>query len=496
MERLRNLHNNSYETSVIEEQIIYWLYQILLALNELHVNDILHKRISKGWIVFVRDEIKLCVNPQCTLLMSSNERVKIDQNECNFNAPELIDPGKVTLKYDIWSLGWLLFHMCTLENPFEYLLEAANFNKLSIPNEYSPNLRQLFKNMTDLDPDKRLTCHELLEDKIFMKYKYHFNKQTLFATRYKLILDEETGKFKLPLQALDANEKKSVKILKRHLKSTSTNFVKLMARNDYIHANIQTIETMFEEDDFLYTVEQPLRISLNMKLESMLDNNKDNQFKVKRVLNWFSCLLDAVDYLHANNLIHANICPGMVGFDQNEVIKLKFNENSYLVRSINEPIEIYDLSLLALNSPELLESPFITAKYDIYCLGWLLYTMCKLKDVSHDLKMTRNFSQLKVITELPACYPNELNLIFKDMINLDAKKRPSTNRLLDLQFIKAIKTNSFNTTSTTSRKEVTSLVVEKENTFSEKRYEKMNISTRDDFSITYLVVDTEENQKK
>ena len=490
IERLRNLHNSSFETNVIEEQIVYWLFQILLALNKLHENDILHKRISKGWIVFVRDEIKLCINPLCTLLMSSTERVKIDSSECNFNAPELIEPGKLTLKYDIWSLGWLLFHMCTLENPFEYLQEPENFNKLTIPNEYSLNLRQLFKNMTDIDPDKRANCHDLLEDKLFTKYKYHFDKKVLFGSRYKLLLDDETGKFKLPLQVLDLNEKKNLKILKRHLKSTSNNFVKLMARADYIHTNIQTIDSMFEEDDFLYTVEQPLKLSLNMKLENILDTNKDSQIKIKLVLNWFTCLLDAIHYLHSNNIIHANICTGMIGFDQSDVIKLKFNENSYLVRSANEPVEIYDTSLLALNSPELLETPYITTKYDIYCLGWLLYTMCKLKDVSHDLKITRNFNQLKVIPELPVTYPNELNLIFKDMINIDYKKRPSAGRLNDLQFVKSIKTNN----QISKIKETN--FVEKETTFSEKRYEKMNISSRDDLSITYFVVDTEENQKK
>lgn len=454
---------------------------------------IIHNFYMNRWIVFVKDEIKLCINPLCTLLMSSSERVRVDVNDINFNAPEFLENGKISLKYDIWSMGWLLFHMTTLENPFDYLQEPGNFTKLSLHTQYSTGLRHLFKNMIDLNPEKRLSCDEILEDRIFLKYKYHFDKPILCGTRFKLltVTDTESSKIRLkfPLQAFDTNDKKNIKNLKRQLKLTSTNFMKLMAKSDYIHPNLTMFETMFEEDDFLYTVESPLAMSLNTRLEKVLETKDSITSKVRQIFNWFISLCDAVDYLHSLNVIHGNICTGMIGFDQNDTIKLKFNENSFLIRSHNDLVPINDTSSLALNSPELLntENAFISTKYDVYCLGWLLYTMCKLKDISHDLKVTKNFNQLKVIPELPtASYPSELNSIFKEMINIDYKKRPTIKRILENQFV----------VDNRVKKKTDTQTVEKESTFSEKRYEKMNILTRDDICLTYLVVDNEENLKK
>jgi serine/threonine protein kinase len=168
----------------------------------------------KRWIVFVNDEIKLCVNPLCTLLMSPGERVKVSPDEINFNAPELLENGKISLKYDIWSLGMLLWHMCTLENPFDYLLETGNFSKLALPIQYSMGLRLLFKNMTELKPDKRPSAAEILEDNLFYKFKYHLNKFSLRENRYKLATiterDTITIRTKFPLQAIDFNDKKKM----------------------------------------------------------------------------------------------------------------------------------------------------------------------------------------------------------------------------------------------------------------------------------------------
>jgi hypothetical protein len=52
IDRLKLLQElNSAET--FEEQLVYWLFQILQALYKLHEYGILHKRISKGWIVSI-----------------------------------------------------------------------------------------------------------------------------------------------------------------------------------------------------------------------------------------------------------------------------------------------------------------------------------------------------------------------------------------------------------------------------------------------------------
>lgn len=267
------------------------------------------------------------------------------------------------------------------------------------------------------------------------------------------------------------------------------NFIKLMGKSDFNHPNLQTIETLFEEDEYLYSVETPLNQSLNQRLEILLESKEPVAFKVRQIINWFIALCEAVDFLHSNNIIHGNICTGTIGFDESNKIKLKFNHKSFIVNTINDQVNVFDVSSLALNSPELMntDNPLINAKYDVFCLGWLLYTMVKLKDVSHDLKTTKDFIQLKCIPQLPeATYPIELNNIFKEMIHLDWKKRPTIKKILESPFILSIRGNLVNKNK----------IVTIENTPNEKRYEKINILTKDELSISYLVIDIEENSRK
>ena len=75
-------------------------------------------------------------------------------------------------------------------------------------------LRLLFKNMTELKSDKRPSTAEILEDNLFYKFKFHFEKLSLKENRYRLatVTDNETNKvrIKFPLQATDLNEKKKM----------------------------------------------------------------------------------------------------------------------------------------------------------------------------------------------------------------------------------------------------------------------------------------------
>jgi hypothetical protein len=51
------------------------------------------------------------------------ERVQI-----NYNAPEYALFKHIDLAYDVWCVGWLLYHMCTWYDPFA-ALDATGDNK-------------------------------------------------------------------------------------------------------------------------------------------------------------------------------------------------------------------------------------------------------------------------------------------------------------------------------------------------------------------------------
>ena len=72
------------------------------------------------------------------------------------------------------------------------------------------------------------------------------------------------------------------------------------------------------------------------------------------------------------------------------------------------------------------------------------------------------------------------------MIHLDWRKRPTIKKILESPFILSIRGNLVNKNK----------IVTIENTPNEKRYEKINILTKDELSISYLVIDIEENSRK
>jgi hypothetical protein len=78
------------------------------------------------------------------------DKIKIKPNEFKkkyINAPELLADGSITLKYDIWCCGWLLYNMCELKDTYDEVQTVANFKKWTKPVILNtiPELVDIFK---------------------------------------------------------------------------------------------------------------------------------------------------------------------------------------------------------------------------------------------------------------------------------------------------------------------------------------------------------------
>ncbi len=131
------------------------MYQLLSAVHYLHLRGIIHKRIGKGWISFSGSDAKLSINRDCSVLSDfdylKSDKFKVDvaRSEIHFNAPEYLKTNQICVKYDIWCLGWYLFNICTLQNPFKMLnavTDFKNWNKVSISSSvFKTDLVNLFQ---------------------------------------------------------------------------------------------------------------------------------------------------------------------------------------------------------------------------------------------------------------------------------------------------------------------------------------------------------------
>lgn len=85
-----------------------------------------------------------------------------------YMSPEICAAEKYTLKSDIWSLGCIIYELCSREPPFNakthyQLVQKIKEGKIApLPDVYSPELGQVIKDCLRVNPDRRPDTAQLL----------------------------------------------------------------------------------------------------------------------------------------------------------------------------------------------------------------------------------------------------------------------------------------------------------------------------------------------
>ncbi|KAF9184078.1 hypothetical protein BGZ51_003580 [Haplosporangium sp. Z 767] len=174
--------------------------------------------------------------------------------------------------------------------------------------------------------------------------------------------------------------------------------------------------------------------SANMtSLESFI--NIAGSVKLDMTRRYFKELLQAVIYLHANNIIHKDIRLSNIVLDSNGNIKL---DNTSYHRRLLDMHRIFSFNAdagqevpRAWPSPDSQETSIVyTRKHDIWCLGQVLVEMLWGSDV------TRSFSTpAQFLDSVEPNIPKLTKDIISRMFELDAKKRPTAADLLNDPFL-------------------------------------------------------------
>ena len=157
---------NQYFT---ESQILDWFTQICLAMKHVHDRKILHRDLKNQNIFLTKDNtIKLGDFGIARILSNTREKAKTMVGTPYYLSPEIIENKPYNFSSDMWSLGVVLYELCTLKPPFN----AENLKYLAlkivkgiynpIPAQYSKDLRRLIEVLLKKDVNSRPTVNEIL----------------------------------------------------------------------------------------------------------------------------------------------------------------------------------------------------------------------------------------------------------------------------------------------------------------------------------------------
>lgn len=152
-----------------EEKIWKWFVQLCLALKHCHDKNILHRDIKTQNIFICDDDTIKLGDFGISKILSTSTMFAQTQIGSPFSmSPEVCEDKPYNQKSDIWSLGCVLYEMCTLNHAFDaknlcaLILRILRGKYPPIPDHYSDNLKDLISAMLQQKPENRPQISEIL----------------------------------------------------------------------------------------------------------------------------------------------------------------------------------------------------------------------------------------------------------------------------------------------------------------------------------------------
>ena len=152
-----------------EEEIAHLFAQVVLAMQFVHTQQILHRDLKSQNIFLSRtlDHVKIGDFGISKILSSKSKAFTVVGTPC-YISPELCEGRPYNTKSDIWSLGCILYELCACRRAFEAPTLPALIMKIMrgvvppLPGLYSLGLKQVVSCLLAVEPGRRPSMAELM----------------------------------------------------------------------------------------------------------------------------------------------------------------------------------------------------------------------------------------------------------------------------------------------------------------------------------------------
>jgi NIMA (never in mitosis gene a)-related kinase len=153
-----------------ESLVLDWFVQLTNAVRYIHDRKILHRDLKTRNIFIKDNNIKLGDFGISRILAGTSDYATTFTGTPYYMSPEVLKHDRYNTKSDIWSLGAVLYELCTSEHAYDgsnlmaVMYKIVEDNSPKLPSTYSPSLRYIHARMMDKRPEFRPSAIEILQD--------------------------------------------------------------------------------------------------------------------------------------------------------------------------------------------------------------------------------------------------------------------------------------------------------------------------------------------
>ncbi|XP_005105732.1 serine/threonine-protein kinase Nek11 [Aplysia californica] len=150
-----------------EKTVLNWTIQLILAVQYMHSRRVLHRDLKTRNIFIRNNMMKIGDFGISRILMGTMDMASTFTGTPYYMSPEVLKHEGYNSKSDVWSIGCIMYELCTLEHAFigqglmAVMYKIVEKEPPDLPKKYSKDIDDVFKKMLIKDPEKRPSATEV-----------------------------------------------------------------------------------------------------------------------------------------------------------------------------------------------------------------------------------------------------------------------------------------------------------------------------------------------